>query len=86
MKAKLTLTLLLITAVTLADAQNRRQQITYTTERDIPYREADANEYARNRCLVDFYYPENVKDFPTVKSTFGFEAVDVAAAVWVSSE
>lgn len=58
--------LLLLGAVSSAEAQNRRQQITYTTERNIPYREADANEYARERCLVDFYYPENVKDFATV--------------------
>ena len=66
MKAKLTFLMILLTAFIMADAQNRRPQITYTTERDIPYREADANEYARERCKVDFYYPENVKDFPTV--------------------
>ncbi len=56
----------LFVITTTAGAQNRRQQTTYATERNISYREADAGEYARERCLLDFYYPENVKDFPTV--------------------
>ena len=40
-------------------------QIDYQTERDIPYH-ADAGEYASERCKLDFYYPTNKKDFPTV--------------------
>ena len=47
-------------------AQNRRPQTTYTTERNIAYRQTDAGDYARERCLLDFYYPDNIKDFPTV--------------------
>lgn len=59
------MTAMLLTAST-ASAQNRRTQITYVTERNIPYREADAGEYARERCLLDFYHPENIQDYPTV--------------------
>ena len=40
-------------------------QTDYTTERDIPYH-ADAGAYAAERCVLDFYYPTNVRDFPTV--------------------
>ncbi|MBO4500174.1 MAG: alpha/beta hydrolase [Bacteroidaceae bacterium] len=51
---------------TSVHAQNRRVQTTYTTEYNIPYRSTDEGDYARERCLLDFYYPENIKDFPTV--------------------
>jgi len=66
--SKLAIITLLIAAstITTASAQNRRPQTTYKTERDIPYRTTDEGEYARERCLLDIYYPENVKDFPTV--------------------
>jgi len=40
-------------------------QTDYTTERDIPYH-TDADAYAAERCFLDFYYPTNVRDFPTV--------------------
>ena len=60
------MTAMLVMAAATASAQNRRTQITYVTERNIPYREADAGEYARERCLLDFYHPENVQDYPTV--------------------
>ena len=39
----------------------------YTTETDIPYRtEANQTEYMKERCRLDVYHPEDVKDFPTV--------------------
>jgi len=37
----------------------------YVQKLDIPYRNA-GNEYALERCKLDFYYPEGVKDFVTV--------------------
>ena len=37
----------------------------YVTEKNIPYH-ADAGEYAAARCVLDFYYPTDIQDFPTV--------------------
>ena len=37
----------------------------YLIEKDIPYHQ-DAGEYAAERCRLDFYYPADVRDFPTV--------------------
>jgi acetyl esterase/lipase len=43
------------------------QPPSYQTASDILYRtEADVDEYARDRCRLDVYYPTGVKDFPTV--------------------
>jgi len=47
-------------------AQERRQPVTYVTERNIPYRQATADSYSLERCLLDFYYPENIREFPTI--------------------
>lgn len=45
-------------------------QITgYTTLQDIPYypeSEIAADEYIKERCVLDLYYPENREGFPTV--------------------
>ena len=51
--------------VFLTLAQALFAQVTYNLEKDIPYH-ANAGEYAAERCVLDFYYPEGVKDFPTV--------------------
>ena len=40
-------------------------QNNYNTERNIPYH-TDAGAYAAERCVLDFYYPTDIKDFPTV--------------------
>ncbi|GHT51558.1 lipase [Bacteroidia bacterium] len=40
-------------------------QTSYRTVEDIHYRTTD-DSYARERCTLDIYYPENVKDFATV--------------------
>ncbi|UCD61512.1 MAG: alpha/beta hydrolase [Flavobacteriaceae bacterium] len=45
------------------------QEIQYETKQNVPYynasiRQADA--YTTERCVLDFYYPKNVKDFPTI--------------------
>lgn len=37
----------------------------YVQNNDIPYQE-NGNEYAKERCKLDFYYPTHVKEFPVV--------------------
>ena len=37
----------------------------YKIESGIPYH-SNAGEYAAERCVLDFYYPADLKDFPTV--------------------
>ncbi len=43
-----------------ASAQGR-----YNLEEGIPYHQ-QAGEYAAERCVLDFYYPAEAKDFPTI--------------------
>ena len=57
---KTALALIFLTLVQIASAQDR-----YNLEKDIPYH-LNAGEYAAERCKLDFYYPTDVKDFPTV--------------------
>jgi len=49
----------LFLSVTMSSQDN------YRTERDIPYH-SDADAYAAERCSLDFYYPTDVTDFPTL--------------------
>lgn len=45
------------------------QDIKYETKQNIPYYNAaisQADEYINERCVLDIYYPKNVKDFPTI--------------------
>lgn len=45
------------------------QEIQYETKQNIPYYHAaisQADEYINERCVLDIYYPKNVKDFPTI--------------------
>ena len=42
-----------------------RQRSEYKLETGIPYHQ-DAGEYAAQRCLLDFYYPSDIKGFPTI--------------------
>ncbi|MCQ2125903.1 MAG: alpha/beta hydrolase [Bacteroidaceae bacterium] len=60
---KILLFLAMLPAMLVMQAQNGR--FTYTTEKDIPYR-TDAEGYAAERCKLDYYYPQNAKDYPTV--------------------
>jgi acetyl esterase/lipase len=44
-------------------------QTSYKTEKDIPYYSAAVNQkdtYINSQCKLDIYYPEGVKDFPTI--------------------
>ena len=42
-----------------------RQRSEYKLETGIPYHQ-DAGEYAVQRCVLDFYYPSDIKGFPTI--------------------
>lgn len=45
------------------------QSTQYTTKENIPYyseAENQNDEYIHERCVLDVYYPEEIKDFPTV--------------------
>lgn len=45
------------------------QEIKYETKQNIHYYNDtinQANEYINERCVLDIYYPKNVKDFPTI--------------------
>jgi len=42
-----------------------QEKVSYRTINDISYRNS-GNDYALNRCKLDIYYPQNVKDFPTI--------------------
>lgn len=59
---KSSLLFLFLLCVVLLHAQ---QNVTYVVKENIPYR-SSGDAYALERCMVDIYYPENIKDFPTV--------------------
>lgn len=43
------------------------EQTKYVLKKDIPYIElTEKDEYRKERCKLDIYYPENKKDYPTV--------------------
>ncbi|MFB2119371.1 alpha/beta hydrolase [Parapedobacter sp. 2B3] len=57
----------LIAFVITAHAQRAANSITYQLVENIGYRGDDVDDtYAKERCVLDVYYPENTKDFPTV--------------------
>lgn len=67
MKSKhfLFLTLLILPFTVFAQAID--EDSNYALVEDILYREAgDLTEYMKQRCLLDFYYPKDRKDFSTI--------------------
>lgn len=60
MKTRTLLTIGLLLCTILMQAQ------TYKWEKAISYRPGNENEYVKQKCLLDVYYPEGKKDFPTV--------------------
>src|SRR5690606_8832312 len=57
----------LIALVYTGHAQQNERPITYQVVENMGYRGDDAGDaYAKERCVLDIYYPENKKDFPTV--------------------
>ena len=59
---KLHLSLLFLIVFVTAFAQGNT---TYRTIKDVPYR-TTGDAYSLERCKLDIYYPEKMKDFPTV--------------------
>lgn len=59
---KLHLSLLFLIVFVTAFAQGNT---TYRTIKDVPYR-ITGDAYSLERCKLDIYYPEKMKDFPTV--------------------
>lgn len=51
----------------LVQAQSKSTSISYKTENNISYRTGDKlDEYMKERCKLDIYFPENVDSFTTV--------------------
>ena len=61
----LALTLLLVIPLS-GYTQNQSHETTYKEEKNIQYRNGELSDYMKERCLLDIYYPENMKDFSTV--------------------
>ena len=62
---KFSILLLFLTLVSLA----QEKTIKYKQENNLPYYSKEvrnSDEYIKERCVLDIYYPENKKDFPTV--------------------
>ncbi len=66
MKCSVRLFLLLLAALSCGHVLG---QTTYALKEDLPYYPVKAqagDDYLKERCRLDFYYPENAKDFATV--------------------
>lgn len=54
-------------SVFLGTAQTKTAAVTYKTEANISYRSGEnVDEYMKERCKLDIYFPENVDSFTTV--------------------
>lgn len=56
---------LLLFCLFVFTATYAQKDVSYREAKDVAYR-TTGNSYALERCKVDIYYPENVKDFATV--------------------
>lgn len=66
MKKRIVIVFTLTFLITSVIAQ---EKIEYKTETAIPYYSEDVindNNYMKEMCVFDFYYPTNIKDFPTI--------------------
>ncbi len=66
---KLLLMVLLINICVMISSQSAKAETKYTTKQNIPYYDDAVNqsdEYIRRRCVLDIYYPQDVKQFATV--------------------
>lgn len=43
-----------------------QETVTYHLEENIPYQKGELDDYMKERCKLDIYYPENLENFPTV--------------------
>lgn len=56
---------ILVVFLVISSVLAAQNDVVYKLEKDIPYR-TTGDPYGLERCKLDIYYPENVKDFPTV--------------------
>jgi len=65
MKKKISLLWVVLSGIFVVSAQ---QVADYNFVDNIPYYESDTirDEYIKERCKLDLYYPTNIKDYPTV--------------------
>lgn len=66
MKLRIAIVFTLTLLMTSVFAQ---EKIKYKTETSIPYYSKDImkdDKYMQEMCVVDFYYPTNIEDFPTI--------------------
>ena len=64
MKSRIAITLTFLMTSVFA-----QEKINYKTETAIPYYNEDimkGDKYVQEMCVFDFYYPTNIKDFPTI--------------------
>jgi acetyl esterase/lipase len=69
MKAKYLLTIILTVFTGSSIAQDLKEKIDYQIDTGISYYSEEimkGDNYMQERCVLDFYYPTNIKDFPTV--------------------
>ena len=69
MKAKYLFLIALTLQITSVLAQELKEKIIYKTETAIPYYSKDLmtkDKHMQEMCVFDFYYPDNIKNFPTI--------------------
>ena len=69
MKVKYVILITLTLQISSALAQQVKEKIKYKTETGLPYYSEDLMTNDKNMqemCVFDLYYPENIKNFPTV--------------------
>ena len=61
--------LLILAFISLSPYSRAQEKTSYQTLKNISYTDVfqgDVDDYAKERCMLDIYYPSNIKDFPTV--------------------
>jgi acetyl esterase/lipase len=69
MKAKYLILIAFVLTITNVVAQDVQEKIAYKTETAIPYYGKDVmkdDKYMQEMCVFDFYYPDNIENFPTI--------------------
>ena len=69
MKSTYLILIALTLTMTCIVSQDVKQKILYKTETAVSYYSKDVmqgDKYMQEICVFDFYYPDNIKDFPTI--------------------
>lgn len=69
MKSAYLILIALTLTMTCIVSQDVKQKILYKTETAVSYYSKDVmqgDKYMQEMCVFDFYYPDNIKDFPTI--------------------